>query len=121
MMKMSIGSRLKIDNRSMFATSAFYAVAGIVFLVLLASTGFAPHLGIIGIFSLVAAYGLFTKKAWTIWFVIILFFVATTFSAFTIYYFLGTDYFLGTGAIVYVVLTWVFTAYTLTKRRMLEA
>lgn len=104
----------------MFATSAFYAVAGIIFFVLLVLTNFAPHMGIIGIFSLVTAYGLFTKRAWTMWFVIILFFVATTFSAFMIYNVLGTDYLLGIGAIIYLVLTWVFTAYALAKRKTLE-
>ena len=95
--EVSIGSRLKIENRSMFATSAFYAVAGIIFFVLLVLTNFATHLGIIGIFRLVTANGLFTKRAWTVWFVIILFFVATTFSAFMIYNVLGTDYLLGIG------------------------
>jgi uncharacterized membrane protein (DUF2068 family) len=116
----SIVSRLKTENRSLFATSAFYTVAGILFLVLLVLTPFALHLGIIGIFSLVTAYGLFTKRAWTIWFVVILFFVSTTFSAFTIYYFLGADSLLGLSAIVYLALTWIFTGYALAKRKTLE-
>lgn len=117
---MSIGSKLKFESRGMLATTAFYAVAGVTFFVLLVMASFAPHLGIIGIFSLVTAYGLFTKRAWAIWFVMILFFVATTFSAFMVYYVLGTDYLVGIGAIVYLVLTWVTTVYVVTKRKTLE-
>ena len=117
---MSIGSRLKIESKGIFATTAFYAISGVVFFVLLAMASFAPHLGIIGLFSLVTAYGLFRKRAWTIWFVVVLFFVGTTFSAFMMYYVLGTDYLLGMGAIAYLALTWIFTAYTATKRKTFE-
>jgi hypothetical protein len=116
----SIGSRLKIESKGIFATSAFYAISGIVFFVLLATASFAPHLGIIGLFSLVTAYGLFRKRAWTIWFVAVLFLVGTTFSAFMIYYALGTDFLLGIGAIIYLALTWVFTGYAVTKRKTFE-
>lgn len=119
--KMSLGSRLKIESKGMFATSAFYAIVGIIFFVLLMMASFAPHLGIIGIFSLVTAYGVFRKRAWAIWFVMILFFVGTTFSAFMIYSILGADYILGISAIVYLVLTWVFTTYAVTKRKAFES
>ena len=119
--KVSLGSRLKIESKGMFATSAFYAIVGIIFFVLLVMASFAPHLGIIGIFSLVTAYGVFRKRTWAIWFVVILFFVGTTFSAFMIYSILGADYLLGISAIVYLVLTWVFTAYAVDKRNVFES
>jgi hypothetical protein len=119
--KMSLGSRLKIDSKGMLATSAFYAIVGIIFFVLLMMASFAPHLGIIGIFSLVTAYGVFRKRTWAIWFVMILFFVGTTFSAFMIYSILGADYILGISAIAYLVLTWVFTTYAVTKRKVFES
>ena len=118
---MSLRSRLKIESKGMFATSAFYAIAGIIFFILLLTASFAPHLGIIGIFSLVTAYGVFRKRTWAIWFVVILFLVGTTFSAFMIYSTLGTDYLLGISAIVYLVLTWVFTAYAVDKRNVFES
>jgi hypothetical protein len=117
---MSIGSRLKIESMGMFATSVFYVIAGIIFFVLLPMASFAPYLGIIGIFSLVAAYGVFRKRAWVIWFVIILFFVGTTFSAVMIYNILQIDFLLGMGAVLYLVLTWIFTAYAVTKRKVFE-
>jgi hypothetical protein len=121
MQKVSLGSRLKIESKGMFATSAFYAIVGIIFLILLVMASFAPHLGIIGIFSLVTAYGVFRKRTWAIWFVAILFFVGTTFSAFMIYTILGADYLLGISAIVYLALTWVFTAYAVEKRKVFES
>lgn len=117
---MPLGSRLKIESKGMFATSAFYAIVGIIFFVLLVMASFAPHLGIIGIFSLVTAYGVFRKRAWAFWFVMILFFVGTTFSAFMIYNYLGTDYIIGMSAILYLLLTWIFTAYAVTKRKVFE-
>ncbi len=118
---MSLRSRLNIESKGMFATSAFYAVAGIIFFVLLFTAGFAPQLGMIGIFSLVTAYGVLRKRTWVIWFVMILFFVGTTFSAFMIYSIFTADYFLGIGALAYLILTWVFTAYAITRRKAFES
>ena len=118
---MSLGSKLKIESKGMFATSIFYAVVGIIFLALMPMANFPPHIGIIGIFSLVAAYGVFRKGAWAIWFIIILFFVATTFSAFMIGDVMTGNYVLGTFMIAYLILTWVFTAYATSKRSTLES
>lgn len=119
---MSIASKLKIENRGIFVTSAFYAAAGVVFMVLLLIAGSAPYyLGIIGIFSLITAYGIFKKRGWAIWFILILFFVGTTFSATIIYYVPGIGYSLATGAVIYLILTWVFTAYALIKRKTFES
>ena len=117
---MSLGSRLKIESKGMFATFAFYAIAGIIFLVLLPIASFAPHLGIIGMFSLIAAYGVLRKRVWAIWFVMILFFVGTTFSVFMILNIPQVDFLLGVSAIAYLVLTWVFTVYAWAKRKVFE-
>ena len=119
-LKMSIRSKLKIENKGIFATSVFYAVIGIIFLVLLPLTSFPPHIAVIALFSLIAAYGMFRKRSWAIWLVVILFFVANTFSAYMLYYSLLKDYLLGLGVVVYLILTWVFTAYVATKRKNLE-
>ena len=119
--KMSLGSRLKIESKGMFATFAFYAIAGIIFLVLLPIASFAPHLGIVGMFSLITAYGVLKKRVWAIWFVMILFFVGTTFSAFMIFNILQVGYLLGVSVIAYLVLTWVFTVYAWAKRKVFES
>jgi hypothetical protein len=95
-------------------------IVGIVFLASLPLTNFAPHLGIIGIFSLIAAYGTLKKRSWAIWPVIILFLAGTTFSFYTLYYCFPSNYVLGIGATVYLILTWVFTGYLVSKRRLLE-
>ena len=116
---MSISS--KIGNKGMFATSLFYAIVGIIFLVLLPMSDFAPHVGLLGIFSLVTAYGLLRKRAWSFWLVIILFVSGTTFALFMIYDALANAYLIALGMIAYLILTWVFTVYTAMKRNALEA
>jgi uncharacterized membrane protein (DUF2068 family) len=115
----SLGSRLGLENKGMFTAFIFYAAAGIVLFALLL-TIFAPQLGIMGIFSLIAAYGLFRKRSWTIWFVIVQFFTATAFSASQLYYSLFENLFISLGAVAYLLLTWLFTAYTVSERDKLE-
>jgi SNF family Na+-dependent transporter len=120
-LEVSVASKLKIESRGMFVTSAFYAAVGVIFFVLLVMAGFPPYLGIIGIFSLITAYGIFRKRAWTIWLVMILFFVGTTFSAVMIYYVPEIDYVLSIGVVIYLILTWIFTAYVVVKRKSFES
>jgi len=117
---MSLGSRLRIESWGMFATSFFYAIVGIAFLALLPMSGFPPDIGILGILSLITAYGMFRKRAWSFWLVIILFFANTTFSLIVIFSVLTTYYLLGIGMVFYLILTWVFTAYVASKRQTLE-
>ena len=117
---MSIASKLKIENRGMFATSAFYAIVGVIFFTLLPMASFAPYLAIIGIFSLITAYGVFRKRVWAIWFVGILFFVATTFSFVMLYYVMQIGLLLGLSALGYLFLTWIFSTYAWMKRKVFE-
>jgi hypothetical protein len=117
---MSLRTRLGIESTEMVAALFFYAVVGIVFLASLPLIDFAPNVGIIGIFSLVSAYGTLKKRSWAIWPVIILLFAGTTFSLYTLYFSFPSNYVLGLGVIVYLVLTWVFTGYLVSKRRLLE-
>ena len=118
---MSFASKLNIGGKGMLATLIFYAAAGIIFLALLPLTGFPPQLGIIGIFSLVAAYGTLTKRNWTIWFIVVLFLVATTFAVYMLYYYLLTDYILSIVTMAYLILTWVSTIYVARKRDSFES
>lgn len=104
----------------MFATFIFYAAAGIILLALLPLTGFPPHIAIMGIFSLVAAYGVFQKRKWALWLVAIMFFVATVFSLYMIFYYIANDYLLGLSTTAYLILTWIFTFYAISKRGTLE-
>ncbi len=118
---MSLKSKLKIENLGMFAVFVFYAIVGIVCFAVLPMAGFPPHIGIIAILSLMTAYGLFKKRSWAIWIVFMLFFVTTTFSAFTLYYALENNLLLSVSVIAYLILTWISTVYIIMKRKTLES
>jgi hypothetical protein len=117
---MSFASKLKMGSTGMLLSFVFYALVGVIFLVLLPLTTYPPHLGILGIFNLIIAYGLFMRRNWTIWFVLIVFVAATTFSTYTLYYFMSRDYLLGISMVAYLILTWASTIYTVSKRKTLE-
>ena len=113
---MTFASALKNASLTTLAPVAFYATAGIVFLVLLPLAGFPPHIGLTGVVSLITAYALFTKRRWATWLVVILFFVATTISLYTLYFIILSNWLASLGLILYAVLTWYFTYYTLLNR-----
>jgi uncharacterized membrane protein (Fun14 family) len=116
----SLATKLKTINRAELASIAFYAIAGIILLAFLPLTSFAPQLGLLGILSLIAAYGLFTKRAWAPWLLVILLVGASTFSLYTLYSIGFSNALIGIGMIAYAVLTWVFALYILFKRKPLE-
>lgn len=113
---MTFASTFKNASVGTLAPVAFYAAAGIIFLVLLPLSGFPPHVGLTGIASLITAYALLTKRRWATWLVVILFFVATTISLYTLYFILLSNWLASLGLVVYAVLTWYFTYYSLLKR-----
>jgi hypothetical protein len=113
---MPLATTLKNMSLGAIAPVAFYGAVGIVFLILLPIASFPPHLGITAIASLITAYALFTKRRWATWLVVALFFVATTISLYTLYFILFSNWLASVGLIVYVVLTWYFTYYSLLKR-----
>jgi len=57
----------------------------IVILVLSSSALIPPHVGALAILSLIAAYGLFNAKKWSVWLVIILFFPQLVFGTVSLY------------------------------------
>ncbi|MBE0520111.1 hypothetical protein IBX35_03610 [Candidatus Bathyarchaeota archaeon] len=119
---MSLRSKLKVESVGMFAAFVFYAVVGIICFAVLAIVDFSfIHIGIIGILSLITAYGLLKSRAWTLWVVIALLFIATTFSAYTLYFAFEKDVLLDVSMIAYLIFTWFFTAYTAAKRKTLES
>jgi hypothetical protein len=108
---MSIISKLKDDKDLVFLSVIFYVIVGLVCLILLPLTNFPPHIGLIGIISLINAYGLVKNRFWVIWIVFILFFINTTFSVYTFYYYITSNLFVGFSAFIYLILTWFFTFY----------
>jgi hypothetical protein len=115
----SLLTKLKTFNRLELASIAFYAISGIILLAFLPLTGFPPHIGFLGILSLITAYSLFIKRAWTPWLVAILFAAATVFSLYTLYSSGFSNALIGISMIAYTVLTWIFTAYIILKRKPL--
>lgn len=119
---MSLKQKLKMENVGMIAAFVFYAVVGTICFVVLAIVDFSLiHVGIIGILSLITAYGLLKSRVWALWVIIALLFIATTFSGYTLYFAFEKDVLLDASMIAYLIFTWVFTAYTAAKRKALES
>ena len=116
-MTLALASRLKNFNRIELLSLAFYVLSGIILLVFLPFTQYAPQLGLLGILSLIAAYGVFTKRGWAPWLVFVLFIAATTFSLYTLVVAGFSNILLGLSMAGYAVLTWVFAIYLLLIRR----
>lgn len=106
----------------MFAASMFYAVVGIICFAVLVVVDFRlVHIGIIGILSLMTAYGVLNSRVWTMWGVVALFFIGTTFSAYMVYRTAQKNILYDVILIAYLLLTWIFTAYTTSKRKVLKS
>lgn len=118
---MPFGSKLKAADIKALAPVAFYGAVGVILLISLPFANFPPHIGLTGILSLITAYGLFMKRFWATWLVAALFFVATTFSLYTFACIIFSNWIVGISMVVYAVLTWVFTAYVVLKRKPSEA
>ncbi len=114
---MSLASKLKSYSRIELASALFYFISGIILLVYLPLTGFAPQLGFLGILSVISAYGAFTKRGWAPWLVFILFVGASTFSLYTLYSIGFSNAPIALLMIVYAVFTWIFAYYVLLKRK----
>jgi hypothetical protein len=113
----TLTSKLKNLNRIELAALAFYIVSGVILLVFLPLTSYAPQLGLLGILSLIVAYGIFTKRGWAQWPIFILFVAASTFSLYTLVVVGFSSALLGLSMVGYVVLTWIFAIYLLLIRR----
>jgi len=106
---MQLASKFKNLTPLSLVSIGFYAIAGIILLVLLPLSGFPPNVGLLGITSLIAAYGLLMQRRWAKWLVAALFFVATTFTLYTLYFVISKDAVASAGMLAYAVLTWIFT------------
>jgi hypothetical protein len=113
----SLSTKLKTQRPLQLALLAFYAVTGIILLSFLPLTGFPPHVGFLGILSLITAYSLFTKRAWAPWLVAILLITITAFALITLAAAGFSNILVALSMIGYAILTWVFTAYLLLKRK----
>jgi hypothetical protein len=113
----ALSSKLKNVSVGTIAPIVFYSVVGVIFLVLLPIANYPPHIGLTGFVSLIAAYGLFTKRWWALWLVVALFFVAATISLYTLYFTLLSNWLTSVGLIAYLLLSLYFMYYTYTRRK----
>jgi len=81
-------SKLKSRQLDTLLLAIFYIVAGVAYAYVLALSlftfAFMPA-GAFAALSFIAAYGLFVKKKWAVWIVVMLFFPAATLSVGTLY------------------------------------
>jgi hypothetical protein len=113
----TITHKQKRINRIQLFTVGFYAVTGILLLAFLPFTGFPPHLGLLGIVSLITAYSVYTKRAWAPWLVFILAVGNTVFAGVTLFAEGFSNLFVTAMLIPYLVFTWIVTVeYLLLKR-----
>jgi hypothetical protein len=113
----SLATQIKSFKLFQLAAMAFYAVSGIILLAFLPFTGYPPHLGFLGILSLITVYSLFAKRAWAPWLVAILFITNTAFSLDILISIGFSNILVALSVFTYAILTWVFTAYILLKRK----
>ena len=113
---MSLASKFKV-SRIELASTAFYAISGIILLVFLFLTGYPPHVAFLGVLSLIVAYGVFTQRKWAPWVNFILFAGASTFAIYTLISIGFSNIVVAAEMIVYVALIWVFAYYNLLKRK----
>jgi len=79
-------SRFKVKRRDGLLLAIFYAVVGILQLATLALVDIRMvWIGALAVLSLIAAYGLFTVRKWSVWLVIGLFFPQLVFGVWTLY------------------------------------
>jgi len=124
---MTLKSKLKVENPVVLLFSVFYAVAGAAEIFVLAVTNFTapPHLGVLGLLSLITAYGLFKMRRWSVLLVTALFFLGVTFSATTLYDSIILQTFEGAllfhvALIAYMIMTVVAFMYVAAKRKDFE-
>jgi len=75
-----------VKRRDGLLLAVFYAVVGVLQLVVLALTDFKlVSTGALAVLSLIAAYGLFRARKWVVWLVTMLFFPQLVFGAASLY------------------------------------
>jgi len=113
----SLATKLKTFKPLELASLAFYAVAGIMLLGFLPQTGYPPHVAFLGILSLITSYSLFAKRVWAPWLVAALVIVNSAFALDVLFSIGFSNVLVALSMLGYAVLTWLFTAYLLLKRK----
>jgi hypothetical protein len=113
----SLATKIRAFKRLELASIVFFAVTGIILLATLPLAGYPPHVGFLGILSLITAFSLFTKRAWAPWLVAILFITIIGFTLVTLFSAGFSNLIVGLSMLGYFILALVFTAYLLLRRK----
>jgi hypothetical protein len=124
---MTLKSKFKVENPVVFLFSVFYIIAGAVEIFYIVAEKFdaPPHIGVLGLLSLITAYGLFKMRKWSVLLVTALFFLGITFGAITLYNsviwrtFEG-ELLLHTALIAYMIMLLIAVVYVVAKREKFE-
>ncbi len=124
---MTLKSKFKIENPVVFLFSVFYIVAGAVEIFYLGVERFTapPHIGVLGLLSLITAYGLFKMRKWSVLLVTALFLLGITFGATTLYNSVILQTFEGAlsfhlALIVYMIMLLIAFVYVVSKKEKFE-
>lgn len=122
-------SKLKTRQLGSLLLPIFYTVAGVgnTYMLVLDRCTFMPAAAF-AVLSFIAAYGLFIKKRWAVWIVMMLFFPAAMFGVATLYFSVRLYTFypsidvllIHLAFIFYVVLSFVSFAYVAAKRKTFQ-
>jgi len=113
---MTLQAKFKALSPTQLLATIFYAATGVLLLAFLPLSGYPPHLGFLGVFSLIVAYSLLTKRAWAPWLVFFMLITNTVFSLYTLYAVGFSNILVALSMICYALLTWLFTYYAALKR-----
>ncbi len=124
---MTLKLKLKLESPVVLLFSVFYIIAGVVEIFYLVVENFTgpPHIGVLGLLSLITAYGLFKMRKWSVLLVTALFFLGLTFGATTLYNSVVLQTFEGalpfhTALIAYMIMLLFAFVYIVAKRAKFE-
>ncbi len=126
---MDLRSIIKMEQKGFFFFTLFYLIAGIANLIVLGVYGLDLfHVALVAVVSFLAAYGLYKLQSWSLWLVMSLFFIATTYGAFMLNAYwaeYSTNPNIGSllasiAWIIYLIFTWIATIYVGAKRKVLQ-
>lgn len=119
----------KLTHKGLVIFTVFYLVAGIGNIIILVMNNFnPPHVALVALLSLISAIGIYRLEKWSLWLVVALFFIVTTYGSFMLNFYLEENP-ISLGPVnwavvlmwtIYLLLTWVATIYVVAKRRDLK-
>lgn len=114
---MPMESYFKNMNRAQISALSFFAVVGVLLLAVLPLSSYPPHLGFLGIVSLITAYSILTKRPWANWLIFILVVTNSVFGLYTLLAVGLSNMVVAALALAYTVATWTVAVLLVLKRK----